>query len=503
MRYRDLMEGYSAQKTEERWGDALIRRYMDESLEHSRNPSTGLVGWPSDKKEWPPTRVSFHIITWFETIDPTAKNAYVPAFARWYATGSMKRLEDAPKAKSVILAIQKFANKLRDIKPMEMTFDEFLDLGDTLLGQKSRSEKAAEEEQAFYDAGDAKVFLNNDWVKIVIPYTIDAAQFFGRGTRWCTASKEDNMFMEYAEDGPLFNILFKGEDRRWQFHFESHQFMDERDTDIVEGPLLDKVMDLFKPYIRDKVLDHAKYIGPGEGNSIAWAIEYFDKPDVEFQRAAAVVLPQAISAVLVDEMDHEAFKIALEKSSNFGWIATMERAQSIPEWMQWSIAKNKFIAIRMVEKPIPEVQKYLVEIDPANLELFTFPTQEAADIAIKADPSMITNLKADRQTPELQLLAVQSSPGSISYIHNPTPEAALVAIKHWPNTIMDLKLKPVMNNLEVQMAAVQSNYQLITFIPKPFPEVIKVAEKGRMAALRASRDVGREFGNRIDAANSR
>lgn len=50
-------------------------------------------------------------------------------------------------------------------------------------------------------------------------------------TRWCTAAKKDNMFDEYNKEGPLYIILHKPTNRRWQFHLRGQQFMDERDND--------------------------------------------------------------------------------------------------------------------------------------------------------------------------------------------------------------------------------------------------------------------------------
>jgi hypothetical protein len=75
-----------------------------------------------------------------------------------------------------------------------------------------------------------------------------ASCFFGRNTRWCTTSrdKNDNMFNAYAKDGPLFVILDKQSNKRWQFHFDlgqsmelrmqQNQFMDEKDHEV--NPLL-------------------------------------------------------------------------------------------------------------------------------------------------------------------------------------------------------------------------------------------------------------------------
>lgn len=86
----------------------------------------------------------------------------------------------------------------------------------------------------------ADIVANNERLKIVIPETFEAACYFGRNTKWCTTSDKAT-FAEYFEDGPLYIILDKKNNRRWQFHFPSDQFMDERDHDIE----LDKFLDYY------------------------------------------------------------------------------------------------------------------------------------------------------------------------------------------------------------------------------------------------------------------
>ena len=78
----------------------------------------------------------------------------------------------------------------------------------------------------------AKVLLNDNAYRILIPLTKEASQYFGVNTRWCTAGRSTNYFESYSAKGPLYIILDKANNRRWQFHFESGQFMDEADTPI-------------------------------------------------------------------------------------------------------------------------------------------------------------------------------------------------------------------------------------------------------------------------------
>ena len=53
----------------------------------------------------------------------------------------------------------------------------------------------------------------------------------GSGTEWCTADSRASYFERYIKDGPLY-IFDNGKGEKYQFHFESGQFMDKNDTPV-------------------------------------------------------------------------------------------------------------------------------------------------------------------------------------------------------------------------------------------------------------------------------
>lgn len=77
-----------------------------------------------------------------------------------------------------------------------------------------------------------KIYEDDTWI-VVVPQTEEAACFYGKGTRWCTAATgSENYFDHYNEEGRLFININKNTKRKFQFHFESEQFMDEDDEMI-------------------------------------------------------------------------------------------------------------------------------------------------------------------------------------------------------------------------------------------------------------------------------
>jgi len=56
----------------------------------------------------------------------------------------------------------------------------------------------------------------------------------GSGTEWCTATgNTSSYFKQYIDEGPLYIFMKPGSDEKYQFHFESGQFMDKNDQPLV------------------------------------------------------------------------------------------------------------------------------------------------------------------------------------------------------------------------------------------------------------------------------
>lgn len=77
-----------------------------------------------------------------------------------------------------------------------------------------------------------RIFSSNEWL-IIVPLTYEASCKYGAGTRWCTASSKYRTYYDrYSEEGPLYILIHKDTQEKWQFHFQSDSFMDSRDDQI-------------------------------------------------------------------------------------------------------------------------------------------------------------------------------------------------------------------------------------------------------------------------------
>ena len=93
------------------------------------------------------------------------------------------------------------------------------------------------------------MYEDDDWV-VYTPKTYAASCKLGQGTRWCTATTEDDSyFKKYTKSGPLYiNINKNNPAEKYQLHFESGQYMDREDEEISLSDLFDQFPSLRKAY---------------------------------------------------------------------------------------------------------------------------------------------------------------------------------------------------------------------------------------------------------------
>lgn len=101
---------------------------------------------------------------------------------------------------------------------------------------------------------DAEVVFKNNFWTVWVPKTYAASCKLGQGSSWCTASTEsDHYYNYYTNQGPLYIIINNSnKDEKYQFHFESGQFMDIDDNSIELMTFLheeEDLYDFFKPKI--------------------------------------------------------------------------------------------------------------------------------------------------------------------------------------------------------------------------------------------------------------
>jgi hypothetical protein len=164
-------------------------------------------------------------------IDPTGdKHDFLQYIARMYAQRQF-RMEDANRLKRDLKDFIKFRAKIqnKDLNSYKKLDDLYAAI-ETIRGPVAKSKGAVERK---IKSDGSKLLIDDPDFKVYQILKKAAACFYGAGTKWCTASEQHSMFNRYAKQGNLFIIIVKGPPlRKFQFHFEAGQVMNEKDQPL-------------------------------------------------------------------------------------------------------------------------------------------------------------------------------------------------------------------------------------------------------------------------------
>ncbi len=157
-------------------------------------------------------------------------------------------LEDLYKATEYLTIYQKFKHLIKaDFKTLKSLSDLYV-----LVEPFEEKEEAVfsnDEERKL--SGQFKEVFKNSKFRIIIPLTLEASKYFGKGTQWCTVNTDQ--FKYYTENqteditqNNLYILLNTDPSERLQFHFEENQFMDVRDEKIDLSKFFEENKDVYK-----------------------------------------------------------------------------------------------------------------------------------------------------------------------------------------------------------------------------------------------------------------
>lgn len=172
--------------------------------------------------------------TWRDE-NPDKMGKYGKWLLKLYISKRLK-LEDLYKANEYLSYFIKYINMIdeRDINK----YSSLQDLYNVIRVYIDNSELSTSksDEVRKIKEGAEKVYEDNDWL-IIVPHTKEASCYYGKGTQWCTAaSSSHNMFDDYNSQGTLYININKNNGEKYQFHFETDEFMDPTNTPI-ESPI--------------------------------------------------------------------------------------------------------------------------------------------------------------------------------------------------------------------------------------------------------------------------
>ena len=233
MRYSELLE-YKRDITANNLGQQLLGRLendnsVDSDYDLDLSDESELQEFISRKLEQ------------VEKADPTSNNQYTEWLVRRYIDGSISRFEDALSTWADFLHEYHTLKIHRQLPQQIADINRFKGRGSALrlmlrINTLYDEFQTARNEKEVMPKGDAKEILNNSEVRIIIPNDEASACYYGQGTRWCTAAKNNNMFGGYSSHNhPLFILLPKNpthDGEKYQVHLRENEWMDEEDTEV-------------------------------------------------------------------------------------------------------------------------------------------------------------------------------------------------------------------------------------------------------------------------------
>jgi len=165
-----------------------------------------------------------------ETADPTGNKEYLVWLALQYVRGSF-RLEDTSRLRNDLEKFHKIKKTLENKDIMKYDMDALYNAIES--GEENPVLTKGEMERSVKSQGSEKIIDEPNFTVLELK-SKEAACFYGKGTKWCTAADENNMFDSYAKSGKMYFILVNddGKQRKFQLHFNSGQFMNERDVPL-------------------------------------------------------------------------------------------------------------------------------------------------------------------------------------------------------------------------------------------------------------------------------
>ena len=250
MRYSELLE-YKRDITANNLGQQLLGRLendnsVDSDYDLDLSDESELQEFISRKLEQ------------IEDADPTPNKQYTEWLVRRYVDGSIVRFEDVLSTWADLL------NEFHRLKTRRLLPPELMDINKFKTEQDLKQLHKSvldifnsTDEKVEGQKGESTEILNNSEVRIIIPEDQKAACYYGQGTRWCTAAKNNNMYDNY--DWPLFILVPKNpthEGEKYQVQVSGGDWMDETDSpvsviDIVNRFPTVNLKEVFGKYDRD------------------------------------------------------------------------------------------------------------------------------------------------------------------------------------------------------------------------------------------------------------
>lgn len=206
--------------------DVTIKNYGSKVLPIARRDRS-IPEQFRDKEQVTDEQLLDLVLDQIEKSDPTKNKEYSQALTKIYAQGQTPFEDMGSTLADYLTKFHKL--KLKKVIPSPRNdFMRYTSVGDFMSVVDEYPDVGEEQD----DKGKVTEIYKDQDLRVIQPLDQTGACYYGRGTRWCTAANTNNMFDTYNKKGPMYIIIpskpmYNGE--KYQWHFETKQFMNEKD----------------------------------------------------------------------------------------------------------------------------------------------------------------------------------------------------------------------------------------------------------------------------------
>ena len=186
-----LLVEYDRSKTAANFGEKILavaakdRWLINEILGRVPNMKTFAELVKTDPQE-----TITKILEYLERGDPTPHKEYTPAIAKMYTNGQSKMEDIVSTLADYLTKFDKLKRK-KKIQPPRNDFNRYRNLEDFY----DVVDEYPDEEEVKPDVKqNAQELYRDSRLIVTVPRDVAAACYYGQGTRWCTAGKNNNMY---------------------------------------------------------------------------------------------------------------------------------------------------------------------------------------------------------------------------------------------------------------------------------------------------------------------
>lgn len=348
-----------------------------------------------------------------ESADPTPQKTYVPRLATWWMRGA--KIEDLISTTADALEKYQQLKIKKKIKPDHAdigrfrTVDQFMAAVDQYQHIDNEFCDKVRDVTNLNERGKHRKIYQDDQLIVVKLLDKHAARWWGKNTKWCTSSTNNNRFNSYYKKGPVYVIADCAANTRYQLWWDKNEPYDEWEfRDAKNNAVNPQELSFFAKLqkIMEPLSPHFMWVTNSSDESVQLA-----------------AIQKDTNAIKYIKNPSEAVQLAAVKKN--GW--SIQHIKNPSEEVQLAAIAQDAYAIRNIIEPSEKVQLAAVQKSAFPIGNISNPTEAVQLAAIQKNVWIIQYIK--NPTESAQLAAVKQNKDAIKYIENPTPKVKALANK--------------------------------------------------------------------------